>query len=135
MFAAVCSNFSVDYNDLKKLLQEKDQTHGKGVLNYKDFSIWLSSSIKASEGFYFRHDSVKNPLYELSKANFKLKKQDDLIAASKGLLGGELYQKVIKKFREQWSSVRAAFTGLDTNRTGGIDRREIKFYLDFWGMD
>jgi hypothetical protein len=116
-------------------MQEKDTTSGKGVLNYKDFSIWLGGNIKASEGFYFRHDSCKNPLYELSKANFKLKKQDDLIAASKVLVGGELYQKIIKKFREQWTTVRAAFTSLDTNRTGSIDKQELRFWLDFWGMD
>lgn len=42
---------------------EKDST-GKGRLGYADFSKWVGNSIHQSEGFYFRHDSVKNPAYE-----------------------------------------------------------------------
>lgn len=26
-----------------------------------DFSRWLGNAIHMSEGFYFRHDSIKNP--------------------------------------------------------------------------
>jgi len=26
-----------------------------------DFSKWLGNAIHMSEGFYFRHDSIKNP--------------------------------------------------------------------------
>jgi hypothetical protein len=42
---------------------DKDST-GKGRLGYADFSKWVGNSIHQSEGFYFRHDSVKNPGYE-----------------------------------------------------------------------
>ena len=50
----------LNFNDLKKLLIDKD--HKKlGRLGYMDFSKWLGNSIHLSEGFYFRHDSVKNP--------------------------------------------------------------------------
>jgi len=52
-----------NYNDLKKLIMEKDST-GKGMLGYADFSKWVGNSIHQSEGFYFRHDSIKNPPYE-----------------------------------------------------------------------
>jgi len=34
-----------------------------GKLNYKDFSKWVGSSIEPSSGFYFRHDSERNPQY------------------------------------------------------------------------
>ena len=51
---------TINYNDLKKLILDKD--HKKmGRLGYMDFSKWLGNSIHQSEGFYFRHDSVKNP--------------------------------------------------------------------------
>jgi len=53
----------LNFNDLKKLMTDKDQKK-KGTINYKDFSKWLGNSIHMSEGFYFRHDSVKNPQYE-----------------------------------------------------------------------
>jgi hypothetical protein len=42
---------------------EKDSTK-RGKLGYTDFSKWVGNCIHSSEGFYFRHDSVKNPLYE-----------------------------------------------------------------------
>ena len=53
----------LNYNDLKKLMIDKDHKK-RGKLGYKDFSKWLGNSIHMSEGFYFRHDSVKNPQYE-----------------------------------------------------------------------
>jgi hypothetical protein len=42
---------------------EKDSTK-RGKLGYADFSKWVGNSIHQSEGFYFRHDSIKNPVYE-----------------------------------------------------------------------
>ena len=51
------------FNDLKKLILEKDSSK-KGRLGYSDFSKWVGNSIHQSEGFYFRHDSVKNPQFD-----------------------------------------------------------------------
>lgn len=51
---------NLNYEDLKKLITDKDSKK-TGRINYTDFSRWLGSSIHMSEGFYFRHDSVKNP--------------------------------------------------------------------------
>jgi len=42
---------------------EKDSTK-RGKLGYSDFSKWVGNSIHQSEGFYFRHDSIKNPQFE-----------------------------------------------------------------------
>lgn len=54
------NEIELNYNDLKKLIIDKD--HKKvGRLGYMDFSKWLGNSIHQSEGFYFRHDSIKNP--------------------------------------------------------------------------
>ena len=57
------SRDGINFNDLKKLIMEKDSTK-RGKLGYTDFSKWVGSCIHSSEGFYFRHDSIKNPLYE-----------------------------------------------------------------------
>ena len=51
-------------SDLKKLMLDKDEQH-TGKINFTDFSKWLGSAIHMSEGFYFRHDSVQNPYYEM----------------------------------------------------------------------
>jgi hypothetical protein len=34
------------------------------MIGYTDFSKWVGNAIHMSEGFYFRHDSVKNPQFE-----------------------------------------------------------------------
>lgn len=53
----------LNYNDLKKLIHEKDSTH-TGRISYTDFSKWLGSAIHMPEGFMFRHDSCKNPQFD-----------------------------------------------------------------------
>jgi len=53
----------LNYNDLKKIMIDKDSKK-QGKIGYPDFSKWLGSAIHMSEGFYFRHDSIKNPFYE-----------------------------------------------------------------------
>lgn len=50
----------LDFADLQMLIKYKDSKK-VGTLNYKDFSKWMGISIEPSEGFYFRHDSVRNP--------------------------------------------------------------------------
>jgi uncharacterized protein YneF (UPF0154 family) len=55
----------LNYNDLKKLMIDKDAKK-QGRIGYSDFSKWLGSAIHMSEGFVFRHDSVKNPFYEMA---------------------------------------------------------------------
>jgi len=61
------SENNFNFNDLKKILIEKDSSR-RGKLGYADFSKWVGNSIHQSEGFYFRHDSVRNPDYEGAKA-------------------------------------------------------------------
>ena len=50
----------LNYADLKKLVEERD-TVNDGKISYNAFSSWVGGSIHMSEGFYFRHDSVRNP--------------------------------------------------------------------------
>lgn len=49
-----------DFRDLKKLIVDKDSKR-QGKISYADFSKWMGGVIHQSEGFYFRHDSMKNP--------------------------------------------------------------------------
>lgn len=53
----------LSFTEMQKLIEEKDSNH-KGNINYSDFSSWLGTTIYMAEGFFFRHDSVKNPVYE-----------------------------------------------------------------------
>ena len=51
---------TVNLRDLEVLLKNRD-TKRKGKLDFKDFCRWMGPAIEPCEGFYFRHDSVKNP--------------------------------------------------------------------------
>jgi Ca2+-binding EF-hand superfamily protein len=73
------------FADLSKLVMDKDTTK-TGKLNYTDFSKWLGGVIQMSEGFYFRHDSSKNPQCERFNEIQGQLKNKDKEAASKFLL-------------------------------------------------
>lgn len=45
------------------MLKNRDSKR-QGKIDFKDFCKWMGTAIEPCEGFYFRHDSVKNPLYE-----------------------------------------------------------------------
>ena len=64
-----------------------------------DFSRWLGNAIHMSEGFYFRHDSVKNPQLDNFLAHQERAKGADKAAASKSLMTGDLEAKILEKIR------------------------------------
>ena len=53
----------LNYNDLKKLIFSRSKFN-RGKISYEDFSGWVGNAIHQSEGFYFRHDSIKNPGFD-----------------------------------------------------------------------
>lgn len=90
----------LNFNDLKKLILDKD-IKKEGKLSYMDFSRWLGGAIHMSEGFYFRHDSIKNPQYDryLSKQDEcknsdKLKAQQALISCDVNILEKKIIEKI-----------------------------------------
>jgi len=51
------------------LLEILIKLHTKGLktrVNYNDFCAWLGNSIEPTETFIFRHDSKKNPQFEVN---------------------------------------------------------------------
>lgn len=127
----------LNYNDLKKLLIDKD-TKKEGRLSYMDFSKWLGNAIHMSEAFYFRHDSIKNPQYERYMNIHDDNKSGDIKKAQKSLISGDIKQienKIIEKIQFQWKTLRKAFMDLNIEKTGKISKRELKFYLNFWGIE
>lgn len=61
----LCTDSTVEYDDLLKLLKIKDR-NGKGSLDFSDFSKWFGSAIHNMQGFYFRHDSKRNPEFNIN---------------------------------------------------------------------
>jgi len=124
----------LNYLELKKLMIDKDSKK-QGRIGYSDFSKWLGNAIHMSEGFYFRHDSIKNPQYDLNleRQDKNLKNKDKEIVA-KELMTGDIEAKILEKIKFQWKTLRKAFMDLNVEKTGTISKKEFKFYLEFWGM-
>jgi Ca2+-binding EF-hand superfamily protein len=123
----------INFADLKKIIMDKDSNH-KGKLGFTDFSKWLGSSIHMSEGFYFRHDSIKNPIYEMNRKKDLDEAAPNRLEAVKSLLSGNIEKKVIEKIMCQWKTVRKAFMDMNSEKDGNISKNEFKYQLDFWGL-
>lgn len=122
----------IDYDDLKKLINDKDSKK-QGRLNYTDFSRWLGSTIHMSEGFYFRHDSIKNPQFENNISKFNRTVQN-LKENNMKTVSHDLVKKVLTKIQFQWKTLRKAFMDLNVSKTGMIQPKELRFILNHWGM-
>ena len=51
---------------LLEILVKMHTTKPKTHINYNDFCAWLGNSIEPTETFIFRHDSKKNPQFEVN---------------------------------------------------------------------
>ena len=65
---------------------------GVGSLDYTDFSKWMGSSIEPSAGFYFRHDSIKNPQYERNLENVIHKNEKNTKIAREKITSIDFYK-------------------------------------------
>jgi len=50
----------IDYNLLEILVKMRTKDLETRI-SYRDFCTWFGPAIEPTEGFYFRHDSKKNP--------------------------------------------------------------------------
>jgi len=94
-FFGDASNNQFDYLDLVKILEDLDSKH-KGTLCYNDFCKWMGGSIHKSEGFLFRHDSVKNPPFEAKLP--QIKDGQDMQRRATRLTTAEVKEALAKKF-------------------------------------
>lgn len=122
----------MNYADLKKLIQDKDSKK-QGKIGYTDFSKWVGNSIHLSEGFYFRHDSIKNPQYDLNLEK-KLVNEKQTEEAMKQLINSNLEKTVLDKIQFQWKTLRKAFMDLNMEKSGAIAPDELRFYFKHWGL-
>jgi len=123
------SDKEINYNDLKKLIIDKDSKK-QGKIGYTDFSKWLGGSIHQCEGFYFRHDSSKNPQYDLNETRGNQNNTtNNKIMAQESLLVNNLEKTVLEKIQFQWKTLRKAFMDLNIEKTGSISPHELRFYF------
>ena len=124
-------NHMFDYLDLVKVLEDID-TKRKGTINYADFCRWMGGTIHKSEGFLFRHDSVKNPPFE---ENTKKKARLERSKQSLNKLSVDEVEKALaKKIEFQWKTMKNAFKNLNLGKSGKIQKWELKYFCDHWGF-
>lgn len=127
------NDLNIDYDDLKKLITDKDSKK-KGKLSYSDFSRWIGSTINQSEGFYFRHDSWKNPQFDTNLHKFN-KTVASIHQSNIDANNNNLEARVLAKIQYQWKTLRKAFTNLNFDKTGMIKPEELRHMLTFWGIE
>lgn len=127
-------NKEFDFKDLKKLIVDKDSKR-EGKISYADFSKWMGGVIHQSEGFYFRHDSMKNPQYErnLKEYNSKIMKNNEVIVKDQ-INKMDIEHTVLEKIKFQWKTLKKAFIDLNQEKSGAIKPEELKLYLNHWGL-
>jgi Ca2+-binding EF-hand superfamily protein len=105
----------------------------KGYLDFTDFSKWMGSSIQPSAGFYFRHDSIKNPQYERNLETLLSKNDKNTKVVREKMTENKFLSSFVEKVQFQWKTLKKAFTDLNTAKSGAIMPKELKNYMKHWG--
>ena len=58
----------------------------------------------------------------------------DKEAAAAALNKTDMEYKILEKIKFQWKTLRKAFMDLNIDKSGNISKKELWYYLDFWGM-
>ena len=125
------NDVEIDFDDLKKLIQDKD-SRKIGQVTFTDFSRWLGAAIHQSEGFYFRHDSHKNPIYDVHLRKFEA--NAEMMRTTQSHNTDALRKQVLDKIGNQWKTLRKAFMDMNMEKSGSIKPNELRFYLKHWGI-
>ena len=64
-----------------------------------------------------------------------LRKDADKDKARMALLKRDIEAMILEKMKFQWKTLRKAFNDLNIEKTGRISQKELKYFLDFWGID
>jgi Ca2+-binding EF-hand superfamily protein len=48
---------------------------------------------------------------------------------------GDIEAKILEKIKFQWKTLRKAFMDMNVEKSGHISQKELRFYLNFWGME
>ena len=123
----------INYNELKQLMVHKGKQ--KGYLDFTDFSKWMGSAIQPSGGFFFRHDSIRNPQYEenLDKVINHNEKHTRIVRDK--MTEDDFLKTFVEKVQFQWKTLKKAFTDLNSARSGMILPKELHNFMKHWGFD
>ena len=88
---------NADFKEIQTMLRNRDSKR-VGKIDFKDFCKWMGTAIEPCEGFYFRHDSVKNPLYENNVRKQIENNAKSVQIVTDQLINNNLMKTVLEKF-------------------------------------
>lgn len=130
----------IQYEDLESIMKqnaisEMTKKRQQVAINYCDFSRWFGPTIQKAEGFYFRHDSKKNPHYSGWLIENEKKKGMDKRAAAESLWNeNTVLDKIIEKICTYWKRTTKCFRDFNENNDESIEKDELRYYLQAWGF-
>jgi hypothetical protein len=106
-------------------------------INYNSFCSWLGNAIEPLENYYFRHDSNKNPSYELAfqKTITDNIKQSKAVRSILTGMKNNLKELFVNKMKLQFKTLRKAFYELDRHRQGHITFDKFQVIISDWGFE
>ena len=126
---------AVDFTLLETLIRVRCKQDSTDI-SYGNFCKWLGQDIQTKEAFYFRHDSHRNPQYDL---NMRRTVEPNLVTqkAIRGILtgnGASLKQAFIERVKLQFRTIKKAYIEMDRHRQGHITLDTFKEILESWGF-
>lgn len=125
----------VDFTLLETLIRVRTKQDSTDI-SYGNFCRWLGQDIQTKEAFYFRHDSYRNPQYDL---NMQKVVEPGLQAqkAIRGILTGNsaaLKQAFIERIKLQYRTIKKAYIEMDRYKKGHITLDTFEEILESWGF-
>ena len=124
-----------DYTLLEILIKMKS-TKLNTRIYYKDFCAWLGSCIEPTEAFYFRHDSQKNPQYDLNVKKATEANAPNQLLVSKIITSGlkAIKERFLARTFNQFKSVQKAFIEWRNPGKNHIEFEHFKEMMEAWGF-
>jgi len=106
----------------------------KTRINYTDFVSWLGGSIEPTETFYFRHDSKKNPQFEVNLQRNIEKIEPSQQAVSSIITKTNLKEKLIERTFSVHKSLKSLFDEWRTPQENYVSFARFHDLIGFWGF-
>ena len=111
----------------------KLNTKGKATrINYNDFVTWFGNDIEPKESFFFRHDSKKNPQFEISlaKTAARTAKSKNLVSAS--IVQKDLKERFVARTFSQYKTLKSAFVAWKEGKSSYISYERFEELINMW---
>lgn len=113
----------------------KMRTKGMATrVNYADFVTWFGACITPIENFYLRHDSKKNPAYQLSLQKMLEKTTPFQHAVAQVITENDCKERFIQRTFTMFKTVKRAFVEWKTVGKAYIEFDSFRRFMDEWGF-